>query len=114
MEMPDSPSEEENTDEGFVGHPPLPRGIKPQPISRCYEGPNRGGKRLSWRDWLSCPVRPPERCADAWVPPRPSPVAHLAKMQDFQGEESKRLDAFFDHIEELADFYRWDGRETCR
>ena len=39
---------------------------------------------------------------------------HLAKMQDFQGEGSDRLDLFFDHVEELADFYRWDGRETCR
>ncbi len=49
---------------------------------------------------------------DAWVPPRPGPVAHLAKMQDFQGE-GDRLDSFFDHVEELVDFYRWDGRETC-
>ena len=35
-------------------------------------------------------------------------------MQDFQGEGSDRLDAFFDHVEELADFYCWDGRKTCR
>ncbi len=31
MEMPDSPSAEEDTDEGFVGYPPLPQGIRPQP-----------------------------------------------------------------------------------
>ncbi len=35
-------------------------------------------------------------------------------MQDFQGEGSDRLDAFYDHVEELADFYHWDERETCR
>ncbi len=35
-------------------------------------------------------------------------------MQDFQGQGSDRLDSFFDHVEELADFYRWDGRETFR
>ncbi len=52
--------------------------------------------------------------SNAWVPQRPGPVAHLAKMQDFQGEGSDRLDSFFDHVEELANFYRWDGRETCR
>ena len=34
-------------------------------------------------------------------------------MQDFQGEGSDRLDAFFGHVKELADFYHWDGRETC-
>ncbi len=34
-------------------------------------------------------------------------------MQDFQGEGSDRLDIFFDHVEELADFYRWGERETC-
>ncbi len=41
-------------------------------------------------------------------------VAHLVKMQDFQGEGSDWLNSFFDHVEELADFYRWDSRETCR
>ncbi len=56
----------------------------------------------------------PQPAHDAWVPPRPSPVAHLAKMQDFQGEGRDRVDVFFDHVEELADFYHWDGRETCR
>ncbi len=56
----------------------------------------------------------PPRSHDAWVSQRPRPVAHLAKMQDFQGEGSDRLDSFFDHGEELADLYRWDGRETCR
>ncbi len=55
----------------------------------------------------------PQRAQDAWVPPRPGLVAHLAKMQDFQGEGSDRLDSFFDHVEELADFYRWDSREIC-
>ncbi len=43
---------------------------------------------------------------------RLNPVMHLAKMQDFQGEGSDPLDAFFDHVEELVDFYCWDKRET--
>ncbi len=47
MEMPDSPSAEEDSDEGFVGYPPLPRGIKPQPLLHRYMEPNRGGERLS-------------------------------------------------------------------
>ncbi len=34
-------------------------------------------------------------------------------MQDFQGKGSDRLDAFVNHVEELADFYRWDEWETC-
>ncbi len=50
----------------------------------------------------------------AYVPARANPIAHLAKMQDFQGEGSDRLDSFFDHVEELADFYCWDERETYR
>ncbi len=33
-------------------------------------------------------------------------------MQDFQGEGNDRLDSVFDHVEELADFYHWDERET--
>ena len=56
----------------------------------------------------------PRHFDGAYVPARANPVAHLAKMQDFQGEGSDRLDSFFDHVEELADFYRWDERETCR
>ncbi len=56
----------------------------------------------------------PPRANDAWVLQRPGPVAYLAKMQDFQGERSDRLDSFFDHVEELADFYQCNGRETCR
>ncbi len=40
---------EEDTDDGFVGYPPLPRGIKPQPLPRRYVEPNRGGERLSMR-----------------------------------------------------------------
>ncbi len=56
----------------------------------------------------------PRHFDGAYVPARANPVAHLAKMQDFQGEGSYRLDSFFDHVEELADFYRWDERETCR
>ncbi len=32
MEIPDSPSEGEETDEGYIGYPPLPPGIKPQPL----------------------------------------------------------------------------------
>ena len=55
----------------------------------------------------------PPRAHDAWVPQRPGPVVHLAKMQDFQGEGSDWLDSFFDHVGELAVFYQWDGRETC-
>ncbi len=105
--------------------PTLPRGIKPQPIPRCYVEPN--GERLSRRDWYELPRQAtregvpredryvaPQPSHDAWVPPSPGPVAHLAKMQDFQGEGSDRLDTFFDHVEELVVFYRWDGRETCR
>ncbi len=34
-------------------------------------------------------------------------------MQDFQGKGSDHLDTFFDHVKDLADFYCWDGRETC-
>ena len=126
MEMPDSPSAEEDTDEGFVGYPSLPQGIIPQPRPRQYVEPNRSGERLSCRDYYEMPrqanredvpykgryVAPP-RVHDAWVLPRPGPVAHLAKMQDFQGEGSDWLDSFFDHAEELANFYLWDGRETC-
>ena len=54
----------------------------------------------------------PQHFDGAYVPARANSVSHLAKMQDFQGEESDRLDSFFDHVEELADFYRWDERET--
>ncbi len=127
MEIPDFPSEGEETDDGYVGYPPLPPGIKPKPLLPRYGEHNRGGERLSRRDWFELPRRgvredvhnanryeAPQRVPDTWVPTRPSPVAHLAKMQDFQGEGSDRLDAFFDHVEELADFYRWDERETCR
>ncbi len=119
--MPDSPSAEEDTDEGFVGYPPLPRGIRSQPLPRQYVGPNRSGERLSCRDQYEMPRQAnhedvpyegryaaPPRAHDAWVPPHPGPVAHLAKMQDFKGEGSDRLDSFFDHVEELANLYRWD------
>ena len=97
MEMPDSPSAEEDTDEGFVGYPPLPRGIKPQPISRRYVEPNRSGERLSHRDWYELPREAihegvpladryvaPQPAPDAWVPPRPGPVVHLAKRKTFR------------------------------
>ncbi len=90
MEMPDSPSEEEDTDEGFVGYPPLPREIKPQPIPRCYVEPNRGGERLFQIDQYELP----HQATPEGVPP----LRH----------------AFFDHVKELADFYRWNGRETYR
>ncbi len=56
----------------------------------------------------------PQHCDGAYVPARANSRAHLAKMQDFQGEGSDRLDSFFDHMGELADFYRWDERETSR
>ena len=56
----------------------------------------------------------PQHFDGAYVPARANPVAHLAKMQDFQGEGSDRLDSFFDHVEELVDFYRWDKREMCQ
>ena len=118
MEMPDSPSVEEDTDEGFVGYPPLPREIRPQPLPHQYVGPNRSRELLSCRDQYEMPHQAnhedvpyegryaaPPRAHDAWGPPRPGPVAHLAKMQDFQGEGSDRLDSFFDHVEELANFY---------
>ncbi len=54
----------------------------------------------------------PRHFDGAYVPACANPVAHLAKMQDFQGEGSDRLDSF-DHVEELADFCRWDEWETC-
>ncbi len=127
MEMPDSPSAGEDVDEGFVGYSALPQGIRPQPRPHQYVEPARSGEKLSRRDQYELPRQAnhedmpyegryavPLRARDAWVPQRPGPVAHLAKMQDFQGEGSDRLDSFFDHVEELADFYRWDGRETCR
>ncbi len=56
MEMADSPSAEEDTDEGFVGYPSLPQGIRPQPRPRQYVEPNRSGERLSRRDvarWIT-------------------------------------------------------------
>ena len=55
MEMPDSPSAEEDADEGFVGYPPLSRGIRPQPSPRQYVTPNRSGERLSDRDHYEMP-----------------------------------------------------------
>ncbi len=127
MEMPDSPSPEEDTDEGFVGYSALPQGIRPQPRPHQYVEPTRSGERLSQRDQFEMPRQAnhedvpyvgryaaPPRAQDAWVPQLPGPVEHLAKMQDFQEQGSDRLDSFFDHVEELADFYRWDGRETYR
>ncbi len=127
MEMPDSPSPEEDIDEGFVGYSALLQGIRPQPQPHQYVEPPRSEEWLSRRDQYELPRQvnreyvpyegryaAPPRAHDAWVPHRPGPVAHLAKMQDFQGEGSDRLDSFFDHVKALADFYRWDGRETCR
>ncbi len=126
MEMSNSPSAEEDTDEGFVGYPSLPQGIRPQPRPHQYMGPNRSGERLSCRDHYEMPRQAnhedvpyegryaaPPCVHDAWVAQRPGPIVHLAKMQDFQAEGNDRLDSFFNHVEELADFYRWDGRETC-
>ncbi len=55
MEMPDSPSAEEDTDEGFVGYPSLPQGIRPQPWPSQYVEPNRSGERLSHRDQYEIP-----------------------------------------------------------
>ncbi len=52
MEIPDSPSEGEETDEGYIGYPPLPPGIKPQPLP-----PHYGSEDLSWRDWYELPRR---------------------------------------------------------
>ena len=69
LEMPDYPSVEEDTDEGFVGYPPLPRGINPQPIPRCCVEPNRGGKGLSRRDWYELPSHAERVCRmqiDMW------------------------------------------------
>ena len=96
MEMPDSRSLEEDTDEGFIGYPPLPQGIRPQPQPRQPLEPIRSGERLSRRDLFEMPRQAnredvpyegryaaPPRAHDAWVPQRPGPVAHLAKMQDF-------------------------------
>ncbi len=47
-----------------------------------------------------------QKCLDAIQ------IAHIAKMQDFQGGD--RLDTFFDHIKEVADFYRRNEPETWR
>ncbi len=110
-----------------MGYSALPQGIRPQPRPHQYVEPTRSGERLSHRDQYELPhlanhedvpyegrYAAPQRAHDAWVPHHPGTLAHLAKMQDFQGELSDRLDSFFDHVEELADFYRWDGRETSR
>ena len=55
MEMPDSPSEGEEADEGYVGYPPLPQGMRAQPLPPRYGGINRSGERLSWRNWYEIP-----------------------------------------------------------
>ncbi len=55
MEIPDSPSEGKETDEGYRGYPPLPPGIKPQPLPPRYGEHNQGGERLSRRDWYKQP-----------------------------------------------------------
>ena len=96
MEMPDSPSLEEDLDEGLAEYSALPQGIRPQPRPHQYVEPTRSGERLSRRDQFEMPRQAnredvpyegryaaPPRAHDAWVPQRPGPVAHLAKMQDF-------------------------------
>lgn len=106
MEMPGSPSEGEETYEGFVGYPTLPRGIIPQPQPPWYGEQNRTCECLSRRDWYDMLLqatqegvpstiwhKDPRHVPDAWVPPCPSPITHLAKMQDLQGEGSDCLDA---------------------
>ncbi len=123
METPDDASEEDAQPE-FV---PLPRSTGTQPQPPRYGDIDYRGERRSRRDWYEMLHRAPRECEPpasryeaprhfngAYVPARANPVAHLAKMQDFQGEGSDRLDSFFDHVEERADFYRWDERETCR
>ncbi len=123
METPDDASETDAQPE-FV---PLPRSTGTQPQPPHYGDVDYRGERRSRRDWYEMPQRAPRECEPpvgryeaprhfdgAYVPARANPVAHLAKMQDFQGEGNDRLDSFFDHVEELADFYRWDERETCR
>ncbi len=110
--MPDSPSAEEDTNGGFVGYPPLPRGIRPQTLPHQYAGPNHSGEWLSRRDQYEMPRQAnhedvpyegryaaPPHAHDALVLLRPGPVAHLAKMQDFQGEGSDRLDSFCDGMD---------------
>ncbi len=67
---------------------PLPRGMGIQPQPPRYGDIDHHGERRSRRDWC--------------------------EMLDFEEEGNDRLDSFFDHVKELADFYQWDERETCR
>ena len=55
MEIPDSPSKGEETDEGYIGYPPLPPGIKPRPRPPRYGEHNRCSECLSRRDWFELP-----------------------------------------------------------
>ncbi len=84
MEMPDSPSREEDIDEGLVEYSAMPQGIRPQPRPHQYVEPTRSGERLSRRDQFEMPRQAnredvpyegryaaPQRAQDAWVPPRP-------------------------------------------
>ncbi len=55
MEMRGSPSEGEDTDEGYVEYPLLPQGIRSQPRPPRYGEPNCNGECLSKRDWYDLP-----------------------------------------------------------
>ncbi len=62
MEMPDSPSLEEDLDGGLAEYSALPQGIRPQPRPHQYVEPTRSAERLSPREiCLRCPVRPTVR-----------------------------------------------------
>ncbi len=105
---------------------PLPRDMGTQPQPPHYGDIDHRGERRSRRDRYEMLYRAPHECEPpvvryeapqhfegAYVPARANSVAHCAKMQDFQGEGNDRLHSFFHHVEELADFYRWDERERC-
>ncbi len=124
MEIPDDASKEDAQNLELM---PLARGMGTQAQPPHYGEIDHHGERRSRRDWYQMLYRAPQECEPhvaqyeaprhlegAYVPTRAKPVAHLAKMQDFQGEENNKFDSFFDHVEELADFYRWDEREMVR
>ncbi len=104
---------------------------EPQPSSpvrqRFHAIPIARGERMSRRDrydgfdranpeFFPQPAREyaPLEPANRIMPNRPVPIACLAKMDVFKGEENDQLDTFFDQVEEFAAFFHWDERETCR
>ncbi len=97
VETPDDASEEDAQPE-FM---PLPRSTGTQPQPPHYGDVDYRGERRSHHDWYEMPHRAPRECEPpvarykaprhfdvAYIPACANPVAHLAKMKDFQGEGS--------------------------